>query len=352
MKYNFTGREREFGRVVLALTLNRQKMTERVVIGRRDEVSLRFEQGIGDVYFDETRPLGSFLIGLEADKDRQWNVNAAILRESYAKVFPFDAQRWKIAAPVADFLAKKYDSGEPSALFAAVRTWDEYLNCYNLAHGADLLTERLMTLYRPFALYAENRPWEELAPGAMSAALRDTDTEVSLWYPAQKRPFEVVVAFSSLLPVIQYYLFKLNEWGYVFQQCKICGKTFVAKSRHYELCGDECRRVQALENKREFDERAKGDKLEQLHENAYNYWYNRLRKLKKGNADNAANPKRATAVDAAFKIYRKEAVKRKSAVKSGDLSFSDFATWLAEQQNAVDVLMGEGEPKMDSQKTN
>jgi hypothetical protein len=207
-----------------------------------------------------------------------------------------------------------------------------------------LLTERLVALYRPFILYAENRPWQELAPDTSEAALRDTDTEVSLWYPAKKRPFEVVVAFSSLLPIINYYLFKLNEWGYVFQQCKICGKDFVAKSRHYELCGDECRRVQALENKREFDERAKGDRLEQLHENAYNYWYNRLRKLKKGNA---ANPERAAAVDAAFKIYRKEAVKRKADVKNGDLSFSDFATWLAEQQNAVDALMGEDEPKLD-----
>ncbi|GHV32870.1 hypothetical protein FACS18949_05230 [Clostridia bacterium] len=349
MKYDFTGRERELGRVVFALTLNRQKMTERVVVGRSGEVSLRLERGIGDVYFDETRPLGAFLIGFEADADRQWNVNAAVLRESYGKIFPFDAQRWKIAAPVTEFLAKKYESGEPSALFAAVRTWDEYLNCYNLSHGADLLTERLTVLYRPFTLYAENRPWEELAPGAMSAALRDRDTEVSLWYPAQKRPFEVVVAFSSLLPIIQYYLFKLNEWGYVFQQCKICGKTFVAKSRHYELCGDECRRVQALENKREFDERAKGDKLEQLHENAYNYWYNRLRKLKKGNA---ANPERAAAVGAAFKIYRKEAVKRKAAVKSGDLSFSDFATWLAKQQNAVDALMGEENPKLGALKAN
>ena len=347
MKYDFTSRERDLGRVVLALTLNRQKMTERVIIGRSGEVSLRLERGIGEVYYDESRPLGSLLIGLEADADRLWNVNAAILRESYGKFFPFDAQRWKLVAPVCEFLAQKYESGEPSAMFAAIRTWEEYLNCFNLNHGAEILTERLVALYRPFVLYAENRPWEEFAPSAMAAALRDSDTEVSLWYPVKKRPFEVVVAFSSLLPVIQHYLFKLNEWGYVFQQCKICGRDFVAKSRHYELCGDGCRRVQALENKREFDERAKGDKLEQIHENAYNYWYNRLRKLKKGTA---ADPERAAVVDAAFKEYRKEAVKRKAAVKSGDLSFSDFATWLAEQQNAVDALMGEDEPKMDSLK--
>jgi hypothetical protein len=344
MKYDFTRRERDFGCIVFALTLDRKKLTERIIIARSDEAHLRLESGAGDVFYDETRPLGLFLINFEGDEAGNWNKNAAILRESCGKVFPLDAQRWKLAAPVGDFLTRKYESCEPSAMFAAVKTWDEYLNCFNLNHGVDLLTERLAALYRPFALYSENRPWQELAPNAMSAALRDTDTEVALWYPVKKRPFEVVAAFSSLLPVIQYYIFKLNEWGYVFQQCKICGKDFVAKSRHYELCGDECRRVQALENKREFDERAKGDKLEQLHENAYNYWYNRLRKLKNGNA---ADPERAAAVGAAFKIYRKEAVKRKTKVKTGELSFSDYATWLAEQQNAVDALMSEVEPKLE-----
>jgi hypothetical protein len=290
VKYDFTSRERDFGQIVFALTLDRKKMTERVVIARSDEVRLRLEYGAGEVYYDEVRPLGSLLLNFESDKFGEWNKHAAILRESYGKAIPRASARFQHAAPATDYLRKKSENGEPSALFVAVRTWDEYLNCFNLNHGADLLTERLAALYRPFALYADYKPWQELAPGAMSAALRDKDTEVSLWYPAKKRSFEVVTAFASLLPVIQYELHKLNEWGYVFQQCKICGRYFVAKSRHFELCGDVCRRVQAVENKRAFNERAKDDKLEQLHENAYNYWYNRLRKLKKGNA---ADPEKA-----------------------------------------------------------
>jgi hypothetical protein len=126
----------------------------------------------------------------------------------------------------------------------------------------------------------------------------------------------------------------------VFQQCKVCGKDFLARSRHYELCGDVCRRVQALENKREFDERAKGDRLEELHEAAYYYWYNRLRKRKSGKA---ANPERAAAFKAAFDEFRKEAVKRKGAVKRGDMKLSEFSGWLAQQQNAADALMEQWE---------
>ena len=344
MKYDFTRRERDFGRIVFTLTLDRKKLTERIIIARSDEARLRLERSAGDVFYDETCPLGSFLLNFEGDKTGEWNKNAAILRESYGKIFPRESARWKHAAPVGEFLARKSENGEPSALFAAVKTWDEYLNCFNLNHGADLLTERLALLYKPFAIYADYKPCREKTPETLSRATLDGESAVELWYPAGKRVLESVVASASLLPIIAYYLYKIAEWGYVFQECKVCGKDFLARSRHYELCSDECRRVQALESKREFDERAKGDRLEQLHENAYNYWYNRLRKLKKGNA---ADPEKAAVVGAAFKMYRKEAVRRKTAVKNGEMSFSDFATWLAEQQNAVDALMGEVSPKLD-----
>ncbi|GHU81016.1 hypothetical protein FACS1894191_7430 [Clostridia bacterium] len=145
-----------------------------------------------------------------------------------------------------------------------------------------------------------------------------------------------MVASGSFLPVIAYYLHKINEWNLVFQECKVCGKDFLARSRHYELCSDECRKKQAVEAKREFDERAKSDRLEQLHEAVYYYWYNRLRKLRRGKA---ANPDKAAAVGEAFKVFRKEAVRLKGQVKRGEMPISDFSKWLAEQQDEVDKLM-------------
>jgi hypothetical protein len=173
---------------------------------------------------------------------------------------------------------------------------------------------------------------------------------VELWYlkhlderqgkrpanPTSKRVMECVAASASLMPVIAYYLHKVEEWRYVFQQCKVCGKDFLARSRHYELCSDGCRKKQALDAKRDFDERAKGDRLEQLDEAAYYYWYNRMRKLKKGkNAD----PDKAAIVGAAFKAFRKEAVKRKGEVKRGGMKLAEFSSWLVEQQGVADALM-------------
>ena len=63
MDYDFTAKIKEFGRVVFALILDKKRMTERVVIGRENETRRRLAYG-GDedeVYFDETRPLGSLL---------------------------------------------------------------------------------------------------------------------------------------------------------------------------------------------------------------------------------------------------------------------------------------------------
>lgn len=197
---------------------------------------------------------------------------------------------------------------------------------------------RLSALYRPFFLYGDNRPWQEEATAALSKVLRDEEAAVELWYPVLKRSFECIIASASLLPVIAYYLHKIEEWNLVFQSCKVCGNDFLARSRHYELCSDECRKVQAVGAKREFDERVKSDRLEQLHEAAYYYWYNRLRKLKRGNT---ADTEKAAVVSVAFKEFRKEAVRLKRLVKEKEMPLPEFSAWLAEQQNGVDRLMGD-----------
>lgn len=321
---------------MFALALDREKMTERIVIAESQEARRRLEQGTGEVYYDQLRPLGELLIGMEADRDRLWNVNAMQLCESYGKILPFKNDRWELANPAGAFLQEKYRHGEPSAMFSAIRTWEEYLNCYHLNHGSQRFIDNMTLLYRPFFLYGDSKPWQKEAADVLTQVLHAGESQVELWYPVRKRPFECVVAFSSLLPVIFYYLHKIEEWDFVFQECKVCGKHFLARSKHYELCGDECRKVQAVQAKREFDERAKGDLLEQTHEAAYYYWYNRLRKLKRAEAA----PEKVAAVSDAFEAFRKEAVRQKSEVKNGTLKLGAFTSWLSQQQDVIDGLMG------------
>ncbi|MDR1540327.1 MAG: hypothetical protein LBU32_20480 [Clostridiales bacterium] len=67
-----------------------------------------------------------------------------------------------------------------------------------------------------------------------------------------------------LFPACDRLLSEIEEWGYVFRACNVCGKGFLARSRHFELYSDGCRRKQAAIAKREFDGRAKGGRPEQL----------------------------------------------------------------------------------------
>ena len=80
MNYDFTIRERGFGRVVFALALDKKRMTERIVVGRSDDARMRLENGGGEVFYDEIRPLGSLLIAFEADGKGEWNKNGVSLR--------------------------------------------------------------------------------------------------------------------------------------------------------------------------------------------------------------------------------------------------------------------------------
>ena len=96
------------------------------------------------------------------------------------------------------------------------------------------------------------------------------------------------------------------------------------------MCGDKCRAKQAAENKRQFDERAKDSAHEKLYGNTYDYWYNRIRKLKKKNAPEVV----ITEAETAFSIFRSEAVRLKS-----ELKIAKFRKWIYVQMDIIDRVM-------------
>jgi len=336
MDYDFTKKEPVFGRIIFALCLDHKRMKERIIIGETEEVRRLLERGTGEVYCDEVRPLGQMVIDFEADPDRLWNVSATQLCQSYEKIGLTDTARWKATAQSNAFLREKYKSGAPVVRYAAMRMWNEYLVCYNINHGPQMFLDRVSLLCRPFHLYGEYRPWREEAIQSLEKTLHAGESQLELWYPNPKRSLECVVAYSSFQPVIFYYLKRLEEWKLYFLKCKICGRYFVARSRRYELCGKKCRTVQATENKRQFDERAGKQYYEQLYEADYNYWYNRLRKVKK---NETANPELAAAVKEAFEAFRLEAVRRKNEVKNGKERIQYLTDFLDDEKKKLDKLM-------------
>ena len=126
MDFEFVRHEPLYDRILLVLTLDRQKMKERILIG--EELQIRFRlQGYDDteVLCDVTRPLGTMLSTFEHDSDGEWNRLGLIpLREA------LHSNRWKqpeLEQVSGDFLAKKYLTGDPVRMYVALRVWNEYL---------------------------------------------------------------------------------------------------------------------------------------------------------------------------------------------------------------------------------
>ena len=102
------------------------------------------------------------------------------------------------------------------------------------------------------------------------------------------------------------------------------------------MCSDECRRKQAAVRKQEHEERYKDDKATPVYETAYYYWYNRLKKLRKGKL---ANPEHEAIFRVELKKFCDEGKRLKKLVQRGKMEFDDFNTWLAQQANVADDLM-------------
>ena len=138
--------------------------------------------------------------------------------------------------------------------------------------------------------------------------------------------------YASLYPLITYYLNRLNDWGLCFRRCKVCGKYFLAKSQRYELCSDKCRKAQALQNKREFDERSRENNYDLLYKNECQNWRNKINRVK----NTAGFPAdRLEKIQASFSDFKKEALQRKKAVKTGTASPKEFTDWLYQQSNVI-----------------
>lgn len=162
--------------------------------------------------------------------------------------------------------------------------------------------------------------WQPFFKGAPSE-----DTRLDLWFPDNQRTEECVSAYASLYPLITYYLNWLNDWGLCFRQYKIYGKYFLAKSQRYELCSDKCRKAHALQNKREFDERARENNYDLLYKNECQNWRNKINRAKNTTGFPAD---RLEKIQTAFTDFKKEASQRKKAVKAGTASPKEFTDWL------------------------
>ena len=340
MENQFIRHEPCFERILFVLTLDRKKMKERILIGEEQQIRFRLNGSQNaEVLCDMTRPLGTFLINFERDTDRDWNLyGLSPLRQA------LHSNRWEqpeLEQAASEFLWEKYLSNDPLKMYVAFRIWNSYLLAREPRDrnaACDRFMDKMSSLTGVFHNETMSFDRETGKPKHFQAGslyfkgAPSEDTRLDLWFPDNRRTEECVSAYASLYPLITYYLNRLNDWGLCFRRCKVCGKYFLAKSQRYELCSDNCRKAQALQNKREFDERARENNYDLLYKNECQNWRNKINKAKRTAGFPADQLEEMLT---AFEAFKKEALKRKKAVKEKTASPKEFTDWLYQQSNII-----------------
>ena len=312
---------------VIALHQDFEQGTERIVIGERDNVRLFLYGQAAPVLFSAERPLRSFILDCFNPMAGKMADLRVALCDALAK------KKAPIPGAAADFLLSLYKSDNLALKFLSVRIWNDF------HQRKSNFIDRIEDLTLPFRYNVENEitVWQSEHP---RSPLLHFDYEFykhppGLLFERGKRGVaEYAVCGESLMPLLLYALKGLYDHHLYFQRCKVCGELLLARTANIQtLCSEECRRKMKSFSKQRYDERTKGERYEQEHKNNYDYWYNRLRKLR------AAPDERLLRAEAAFELFRAEAIERKKAVKQGELPEKEFCDWLFKQSRIIDEIV-------------
>ena len=326
MEYHFKRQEISGDRVLFALSIDKKSGKERILIGSETEIIKRLWNDLdAKVFHDEVHPIGTLLINKRQD-GTDWT-DRGFMPLWYA----LHSNRWKqpeLEQTAAKLCSKMHQSGDPFAIYTAIRLWDGYLRAReprDRERAAELFKIDLMGLISPLRKYSA----DELLDRSITDRIRQTGDEMKMdvWYPA-RTDMECVTAYRSFLPVIMYYHARLSDWSLFFRTCKVCGWVFLAKSQKYTMCNDKCRQKMKTQAKRDFDARAVENEYDHIYKNEAQRWLHYIHRMEKS-AD--CPPERLAEIKSAYEDFKSEAKKRKSAVKKGHSTVAEFRDWMLRQ---------------------
>ena len=321
MEYHFKRQETGGDRVLFTFTLDKKSGKERILIGTETEIIKRlWNDPDAKIYYDEAHPIGTLFINKRQD-GTDWTGKGFMPLWN-----ALHSNRWKqpeLEQSAADFCAEMYQSGNPLAIYTAIRLWDGYLRAReprDREQAAELFKVDLMGLISPLERYTA----EILLDHSITDTIRQTGDEMrmDIWYPA-RTGMECVTAYRSFLPVIMYYHARLSDWSLYFRTCKVCGRVFLAKSQKYTMCSDKCRQKMKTQAKRDFDARALENGYDHIYKNETQRCRHQLNKAQKN-----ASPVQLEKMKESYQALRKEALKRKNDVKTGKSTDREFADWI------------------------
>lgn len=325
----------------LALVVDKEY--ERIIIGSEDSIKERLSgQNNTNVFYDNTRPFGSFLFTTDPNPITNWGTALSNLFEAQRimhSINPFDhfAKEGVLYHEdiAQDILTEKYDSNDPICQFVALRIWYGYwfYRGKRTIDDCEHYLNSMHNLIRPFSypFYCIEDKNEVTASNAIFRHPREfksCDREQNI-YNLNENNIEYILVDRSLIPLEKYYITQFSKWKKYLIQCKNCGRFFFADSRKYELCSQGCRdqaRRNMLNGRKDNIDTMTVDRLCL---NASAHWYNRLKKMK---ASNRYSEDDVLCFENAKNRFLKGKSKMRMDYKKGKITFSELQDWLLHQE--------------------
>ena len=341
MDYKFERHDPHYDRILFVMTLDKRKMKERILIGDEQSVRSRLAGNAdADVFCDAVRPLGSLIVHFEHDEQGAWNQLA--IKLLYDALHSNRWQQAELESTASTFLSGKFATNDPVRMYAAMQIWNEYLKTRLVRErnaASEIFLQKITALTQAFhtqsPLQFDEDSGKPKPYDLTSQFWKRIPTEhlrLDLWYPDNRLTTECAAIHNSFFPLLIYYMNRLTDWHLCFCRCKVCDKIFLAKSLRHALCSDKCRKAQSLQNKRDFDERARENSYDRLYKNECQSWRNKINRAKK-NPD--CTPEHIEQMQAAFADFKKEALQRKRLVKQRKTSPKDFSDWVYKQSGLI-----------------
>ena len=305
---------------------------------------------------DRSYDLGHFLLGFERDPEKKWdeaiNNLTAALKLSGKRSREYEAQ-------AKEFLQNRWDTRDPVCRFAALKIWQDYCAVRRIKAAG----EEALIPYRPdelprqigtFSFSAKRladcfwqRPDAEPNVRGGSIAwndpilrlppmLKNAEDELHIW-TIDRANFEIIVLARSFYPLKQYYRVKMNNQKMKFARCIVCGNFFATNTRKQETCGKVCAKLRKAKTTARYHEQSKGDEVELVCKQAYQYWYNRVQKAKQI----GEFPKeQMDALLVGFESFKRERKIYKKRVTQKSISMKEFRSWILTQENLASEIMG------------
>ena len=338
-------------KLALAVT----KDYERIIIGSEDSIKQRLSgQQDADVFYDQTRPFGTFLFTSDPNPKDNWCTAIACLIEAQRilhSINPIDHHLKEGVlyqeGKAQDILTEKFDSDDPVCQFVALRIWYGYwvFREKRPAEHCTVFLDSMFNLVRPFShpFYCiEDRNIVSASNSIFRhpPEFKSADKEQHVLQLTGTDNIEYIIVDRSLIPLEKYYISQFNKWKKYLICCKVCGRYFFADSLKFELCSQDCRdqaRENTLTQRKHNEEIASVDRICL---NASAHWYNRLKRMKESPEWSSDDIQK---YENEKNRFLKEKSKKRKAYKKGKITFGELQDWLLHQeveaQDALESLM-------------